>query len=252
MTTVELHPLQGHAGTRAFVTTCIKELIGTYRSLQKHVYLHSDYFKKKMSKYTLTYFNLRGRAEVTRLIFAQAGVEYEDKRITNEQWAELKPTTPTGTVPLLEVDGEMFHGSRPFSRFVAERHGLAGTNDLENLQLAGIVDTIADLLLKLMPFFFEKDDTRKAQLLKDFAETHAPRYLGILEKMAGANNSAGDWLYGPKVTYADISLFVTNDIISKVVPNTLDKYPALTKLITSVENLPNIAKWLKERPVTDN
>ena len=95
-----------------------------------------------MSKYTLIYFNARGGGEAIRLIFAQAGVEYEDKRLSNEQWAERKPTTPTGALPLLEVDGVAFPGSGPIARFVAERHGLAGANDLEKLRLAGIVDTI--------------------------------------------------------------------------------------------------------------
>ena len=31
-----------------------------------------------------------GRAEVPRLVFAQAGVEYEDKRIESEEWPEMK------------------------------------------------------------------------------------------------------------------------------------------------------------------
>ena len=203
-----------------------------------------------MAKYTLIYFNGRGRAEVTRLVFAQAGVEYEDRRLTYEEWEEMKPTTPTGTIPILEVDGKAFPGSGPILRFVAERHGLAGTNDLENLQLAGIVDTIADLHIKIMTFRFEKDETRKAQLQKELTETHIPRYLGILEKWAGANNSAGGWLYGPKVTYADITLFVMSGHVSGAAPNAFDKYPALQKLISSVEKLPNIAKWLKERPET--
>ena len=43
-----------------------------------------------MSKYKLYYFNVRARAEVTRTLFAQAGVEYEDIRLTREQWVELK------------------------------------------------------------------------------------------------------------------------------------------------------------------
>ena len=38
----------------------------------------------------LIYFNLRGRAEIARLVLAQSGVEYEDKRIEREEWAELK------------------------------------------------------------------------------------------------------------------------------------------------------------------
>ena len=42
--------------------------------------------------YKLYYFNSRGRAEVIRIILAQAGVKYDDVRFEAEQWAkEYKP-----------------------------------------------------------------------------------------------------------------------------------------------------------------
>ena len=44
----------------------------------------------KVPKYKLTYFNVRGRAEHTRMLFAAAGVEFEDCRIKKEDWAKLK------------------------------------------------------------------------------------------------------------------------------------------------------------------
>ena len=44
-----------------------------------------------MPQYKLTYFNGRGRGETARLLFAAAGVEYEDCRINKEQWATIKP-----------------------------------------------------------------------------------------------------------------------------------------------------------------
>ena len=40
----------------------------------------------------LIYFNLKGRAELARLILAQAGVEYEDCRINKAEWQSLKPS----------------------------------------------------------------------------------------------------------------------------------------------------------------
>ena len=43
-----------------------------------------------MPKYKLTYFDLRGRAETTRLLFTVSGVAFEDERIGQEQWRSIK------------------------------------------------------------------------------------------------------------------------------------------------------------------
>ena len=47
--------------------------------------------------YKLTYFDLRARVEPTRIVFAYAGVDYEDVRINFEnraeewsEWSQLK------------------------------------------------------------------------------------------------------------------------------------------------------------------
>ena len=45
---------------------------------------------KVMTNYRLTYFKLRGTGEIVRLVFAAAGVQYEDNRIEMSQWPQLK------------------------------------------------------------------------------------------------------------------------------------------------------------------
>ncbi len=205
-----------------------------------------------MPAYKLIYFNAKARAETIRYIFAQAGVAYEDKRLaggsTGEEFAQLKPTTKYGALPLLEVDGKQLAGSGPIARFVAERFGLAGSSDFENADIASIHDVIGDLAQQVMKVVFEKDETRKADLKKALQETHLPRYLGVLEKRASA--SPEGWLWGTKLTWPDFHFYLLLGHLEQLVPDALKSYPALTKLKTSVETLPNIAKWIKERPQT--
>lgn len=46
--------------------------------------------KYTMPKYVFTYFDGRGRGEPGRMLFAVAGVPFEDKRISQEEWPALK------------------------------------------------------------------------------------------------------------------------------------------------------------------
>lgn len=205
---------------------------------------------RQMSTYKLIYFNLKGRAEVARFLFAQAGVKYEDKRVENEEWLEMKPNTPTGCLPILEVDGKPLTGSGPITRFLAERFGLAGSNDFETAEIAGIVDVLTDCFLKLIPWFYEQDEEKKAKIKKENLEEHIPKYWGIIEKKIQENKSDAGWIYGDKLTCGDFAVYCSLEHLLKFDPDFLSKYPGVFKLKKAVEALPNIAKWLKERPDT--
>lgn len=201
-----------------------------------------------MPTFKLYYFNSRGNAEPIRLVFAQAGVKYEDIRLTNEQWVEFKPKTPYATMPVLDIDGKIVGGSGPIARYLAKQYGLAGEDDIARLVLEGAEDAINDLRGKLGPMYFEKDEDRKATMKKDLEEKMIPRTLGGLEKLAASNPDG--WFYGSKVSYVEFVFIQTVEYLQMENTAVLDKYPALKKLNESVRNLPNIAKWIKERPET--
>ena len=200
-------------------------------------------------QYKLIYFNVRGRGELARLVFAQAGVDFVDERIDigGEQWRDLKPRTPFGVLPVLETDGHMLGGSQVIARYVAEKYGVAGSNDFENAFLASIVDADADLMAHLAVYYKEKDETRKAELKKQFDEEHVPTTLGYFQKLASGNNCRGGWLYGPRPTYADFAVYLT---LTRLQPEAVERFTALVRLKNSVEKLPNIAKWIAEHPQT--
>ena len=196
-------------------------------------------------------FQGRGRAELIRWIFIQTGVPYEDVRFTKEEWEAFKPKSPYGGLPILEIDGKLFGGSGPIERYVAEQHRLAGSNELENFELNTIYDLTFDLLLWILLHRFEKEDARKAELKKELNKKHFPKYLGILNKLITNNGVADGWIFGNKVTYIDMRVAQLADSVLQVNPNALDGYPAVAKLKATVEALPKIAKWIKERPESE-
>ena len=93
-----------------------------------------------MPTYKLHYFNVKGAAEPIRLIFAQAGVKYEDVRLSQEEWAEFKPKTPYSVMPVLDVDGKNLSEVEP-SRILldeASRRRMLSGNSFKTLDTASL------------------------------------------------------------------------------------------------------------------
>ena len=199
-----------------------------------------------MPTYKVFYFNSRGRAEVSRLVLAQAGVKYEDIRFSMEEWqATYKAKSPFGFAPWLEVDGVQIGGTRPMTRYLAEELGLAGDDKVQNAQIASIADTFEDMFIESRKVFQEKDEARKVKVMEEYV-SKSPKWLDPLESKA----SEDGWLYGNKVTWADFYVYNGLSLLGQIPNFPLDKYPKLGKMMKNVEALPNIAKWLKERPET--
>lgn len=52
------------------------------------------------------------------------------------------------------------------------------------------------------------------------------------------------------MTYADLAIAVMLDTLSKFTPQIVGLFATLSKLKKSVEELPNIEKWIANRPVS--
>jgi len=206
-----------------------------------------------MPNYKLTYFNGRGRAEIVRMLFAEAGVEYVDERLERDQWAKIKPSTPFGQVPILEVDGVKLCQSNACARYIARKYNLAGKTDLEQAQADMIIDCFEDSLKPIVSIFVEKDEAKKAELKKKYADEQLPGYLTLFEALLKANHGGDKFLVGAERTWADLAFinFVQWTIGMAGATNPLEKFPKLAALDERVKKLPKIAAWLEKRPKTD-
>jgi len=199
------------------------------------------------SKYKLTYFN-RGRGEPIRVIFALANVPFEDNIIQGVNWGAIKPTTPWGQVPVLEVDGVKISQTPSISRFLGRRFNLAGANELEATRCDELVDALLDVYNVWMTAYFgEKDPIKKAELQKNLNENLLPKYLTKMEQIQTENG--GNFLVGKSATWADAWITNTFDRMEGTIgAGLLDKYPNLKKYKAAFFAIPSVKAYVDKRP----
>ena len=202
-----------------------------------------------MPNIKLTYFDLRGRAEPCRLLLAYAGVDYEDKRISNPwddmaPWAALKPKTPWGQLPTLEWDGVELAQSYACARFLATEFNLAGRNNLEKAQVDEMIDVIQDLLNAWYYAFYDVPDEAEQ---KKFLETKSATGMCQIEKKL--ESRGGQFLVGNAFSWADLHLFFYVTDLKLMSGKDVDaSCPKIRNLVNRVANIPNIKAWVEKRP----
>jgi len=206
-----------------------------------------------MPTYKLIYFNLIGRGETIRMIFKMAGVEFEDFRIERDQFTpEMKAETPFGQLPVLEVDGVKLCQSNACARYLARKFNLVGKTDLEQAQVDMIADCFEDSIRPVIACFQEKDETKRAEMKKKYAEEQLPAYLALLEKLLTANHGGDKFFVGDELTWVDLQfLSFAVWITHSGVQNSIDSFPKLSALKKRVESIPKIAEWIEKRPKTE-
>lgn len=203
-------------------------------------------------KYKLLYFNSRGRAEPIRMIFAHCDVDFEDKRLTPDEWKEMKPSIPFNQLPALEVDGKVIVGqSMAIARYVARENGLAGKNNLDAAVADMYVDCTSDLIMKCIPMFYEKDEEKKAEIKAKLASETLPEFAAKFEK--SLKDNGGKFFVGDELTYADICVAYTMDMLGNWISNDWkENAPELAAFMGRINELPKIKKWIETRPQTDH
>ncbi|XP_033746351.1 hematopoietic prostaglandin D synthase-like [Pecten maximus] len=207
---------------------------------------------RTMPSYKLTYFNVRGRAEVTRLALAVAKVKYEDERLDSNAWQKMKPNTLTGQLPILVADGKEISQSNAILRHIAREHGMYGKGNKENTEVDVVIETANDLIDKKIKVFFEKDESKKAELMKEFVDDTVPLFVKISSALLGKK----EWMVGSKVTVADLTVY---NVLESIVTMALDKfgkdifdgYDNMKQHANRVKSIPEMKKWLETRPKTD-
>ncbi|XP_061162401.1 glutathione S-transferase 1-like [Saccostrea echinata] len=203
-----------------------------------------------MPKYVFTYFDGRGRGEPGRMLFAVAGIPFEDRRIKQEDWPALKPKTPGGSLPVLEIDGQPITQSLVIFRHIARTLGLDGQNLLDKARVEEIVEYLVEVKAAGFKVFFGPKDEESQKKLKEDYMAALEKSCTQIERIMSCNKSSDGWAVGNKISFADIMLYEAFESTVENHPTALDKFPKVKACRQKVKSNKKVQEYLSKRKET--
>jgi glutathione S-transferase len=185
-----------------------------------------------MADYKLTYFDFSGgRGEPIRIALHAAGIDFEDHRISFDEFLKTREQMRFNCAPVLELDGVEVTQSNAMLRYVGKMAGLYPEDATQALYCDEAMDAVEDLLHQIVSTFGLEGDALKAarQKLVDGWLTIFVTGLGeILER-------GGDYIADNRLTVADLKVYVQTrslrsgtldhvptDLVDRLAPNLVE------------------------------
>jgi glutathione S-transferase len=199
-----------------------------------------------MSKPKLTYFDAPvSRGEECRLALHIAGVDFEDHRLKRDEWPALKPNTPFGSLPFLEVPGKPALGqSNAILGFIGGRYGLHPKDDFERARHDAVMESVEEFRVTLSPTLRLTDEAEKKKAREQFASTFLPKWAGSVEKQIGD----GPYFGGAALNVVDLKLhmivrWLKSGAVDHIPATVFDAYPKLNRVHDAVRDHEKVKAW---------
>jgi len=204
----------------------------------------------------LIYFGIPGRGEAVRLALTIGGIKFEDKRVPFPAWGKVKPTTPWGTLPVLELaDGSQLAQARSILRFVGKSTGLYPSDPLIAQRVDELMDALEDLDASITNTGrgLPKDEQEAARLA---AVSEGGAVYCLLEKIDAfiQAHGSGGYAVDAVMNIASILTFTTlgrvvGGVFYGVPPTVCDAFPNIQAVRKTVGNDPATIAWYDARVV---
>jgi glutathione S-transferase len=178
------------------------------------------------------------------LAFVVAGVEFEDNRLAPGAWPSLKPSTPFGALPILELEGKpALSQSNAILTHIGRRYDLLPRDEWEATRLQSLMEAAEELRHTISRTFGIKDADELKRRRAELVEGPIRSWGASMEKQIVGPYAAGD-----QISVADIKLFMVVGWLKKgaldhVPPNVLDHHPKLQALFENVKTHPRVVDW---------
>jgi glutathione S-transferase len=201
-----------------------------------------------MVQYKVTYFDLRGLGETTRLILNYAGEKFEDNRITFDQWPTLKGNTPTGKLPILEVDGKQLPESGAINRFLASKYGLRPKDDWENAQMESAIEYFKDFSTEVREWFRVCAGMGQGDKDKLHKEVYAPAADRTFKRLTDIiSKSKSGFLADSGLSWGDFFLAESVLTMQNFDPDFQKNFPKMVEYQKKVHSHEKIKEYISKR-----
>lgn len=160
-----------------------------------------------MSETVLHYWDLYGRAEVTRMILHFTNTPFRNQTYTREEWFanhKYSGEFEFEMIPMLEYEGRKYSESHSIERFLCMKYNFYPTDPYEVYLVESIGDFREDLTKLMIRYKFHLKDEAGYQ---KWLQEDLPKALQKIEKRLEANNGGNGFFVGDRVTMADFVMF---------------------------------------------
>jgi glutathione S-transferase len=158
-----------------------------------------------MSRVEVIYFaGLKARGAPIKVALHHAGVEFTDTQVAFSDWATLKPSIPSGSLPVIKKDGRYHSETSALLRWAGKKSELYPTGRFDDDQALAI-DTVIDVCqCALSSAPQHADPEEKKRLREEYAAT---KLAVFCEQLAVLVGGAGGFAAGPQFSIADLAIY---------------------------------------------
>ncbi len=198
-----------------------------------------------MNKPKLTYFDAPvSRGEECRLALHLAGIDFEDNRIAFADWPALKPQTPYGSMPVLELPGQapLAH-TNAILTLIGRRHGLHPSDEIEAARHEGMMQHVDDMRAVVGPTI-RMGEAEKKTVREALVANYFPAWAAAAEK----NIAAAPFFGGDKIQVVDLKLHMAvrwflGGKVDHIPATIFDAYPKLMAVHNAVRDHAGVKSW---------
>lgn len=205
----------------------------------------------------LYYFDIKGRAEAIRLALHIGGIQFEDIRLDQNQFTQMKSQLPFGQVPVLEVDGKRMSQTMAILGWAGHYAKMnPGSSDVwREGKVWEIMNALQDCMGCLATSMKETDTNKRKIMREEMCKTELPQCFTNLDRLLENNkkemNSNGEWCCGNNMTTADLMLFCLHDwlssgVLDHIPTDIMNKYTNVNRVVTNVKNNQKVKEWYSD------